>query len=431
MPKSISAQVRDKIKEASEKAGQNGVPADAAEAVGFIASATPAPDEPAVSADAPDAPEASDATPLGSAPAADTPSEAAPASEETKSPSSSSSTAPSKSSTITPATATATDEEEWEDAEWDDDSVGVKYRIKAPKGSADKIKSGWMAHADYSRKAARLAHFQAEFQPLIESGYMDKVLPLYRALDRDEVLAQAVAQLYQQRMSNQPLTYVQPGFEQQFQPQAQPQQQEDQAYGDDPYLTSIMQPIRSELGQLRSTIEEQARASEQQRLQAQQAEAARSAQLAEWSQIHQRLHQAYPQDFSGDQRDLPKLQQLSQYADRAGYSRESHGWFGRIAAAKQDIDRYTPRAGSVTPQNGTAATPSAGAAAVQARAEEIARKARAEVANGTVVSGSSQPAEPPPPKPPKTRDKAGAPLPVKQAMRNIINSAKARAEASA
>jgi hypothetical protein len=281
-----------------------------------------------------------------------------------------------------------------------------------------------MAHADYSRKAARLAHFQQEFQPLIESGYMDKVLPFYRALDRDEVLAQAVAQLYQQRMTNQPLTYIQPGFEQQYQ---QPQVQEEQPYADDPYLASIVAPIRSELGQLRSTIEEQARITTQQRAQAQQAEAARSAQLTEWSQIHQRLHQAYPQDFAGDQSDLPKLQQLAQYADRAGYSRESHGWLGRITAAKADIDRYRG-APAMTPTatNGSTATPSAGAAAVQARAEEIARKARAEVANGTVVSGSSQPAEPAPAKPPKTRDKAGNPLPVKVAMKNLMRAAIAR-----
>jgi hypothetical protein len=416
MSKSISAQVRDRIKEASAKAETNGMPAEASDSAAFIASATPVPDEPAaVSADAPEVPEASDATPLESAPSAEAPSEATPAAAETKK------TPVTSQPDIPPTSSSET--EEWEDAEWEDDSVGVKYRIKAPKGSADKIKSGWMAHADYSRKAARLAHFQQEFQPLIESGYMDKVLPLYRALDRDEVLAQAVAQLYQQRLSNQPLAYVQPGFEQQYQ---QPQAQEEQPYADDPYLASIVAPIRSELGQLRSTIEEQARITTQQRAQAQQAEAARSAQLNEWSQIHQRLHQAYPQDFAGDQSDLPKLQQLAQYADRAGYSRESHGWLGRITAAKADIDRYrgTP---AVTPQqNGSTAVPSAGAAAVQARAEEIARKARAEVASGTVVSGSSHPAEPAPAKPPKTRDKNGQPLPVKAAMKNIMRSAMAR-----
>jgi len=425
MSKSISAQVRDKVKEASAKAETNGLPAEASESAAFIASATPTADAPeaSVSSEAPDAPEASEAPPLESASAAETPSGTALAAEtKTKS---ADTTIPQKPSGASSRTeAAATDEEEWEDAEWDDDSVGVKYRIKAPKGSADKIKSGWMAHADYSRKAARLAHFQQEFQPLIESGYMDKVLPLYRALDRDEVLAQAVAQLYQQRMTNQPLTYIQPGFEQQYQ---QPQVQEEQPYADDPYLASIVAPIRSELGQLRSTIEEQARITTQQRAQAQQAEAARSAQLTEWSQIHQRLHQAYPQDFAGDQSDLPKLQQLAQYADRAGYSRESHGWLGRITAAKADIDRYRG-APAVTPTatNGSTATPSAGAAAVQARAEEIARKARAEVANGTVVSGSSQPAEPPPPKPPKTRDKNGNPLPVKAAMKNLMRAAIAR-----
>jgi hypothetical protein len=417
MSKSIGQQVREKIKEASSKLEQGAGDAPAAEAsetAAFIASATPAPDAPSVEADAPEVPDA----PLDGAPSAEPKAEAASAPETPK--------PEPVAATDAPVTATATDEE-WEDAEWDDDSVGSKLRIKAPKGMAEKIRSGWMAHADYSRKAARLAHFQSEFQPQIESGYMDRVLPLYRMLNQDEVLANAVAQLYTQRLSNQPLSYVQPGTEQPVRQQQQASVQEEQPYAEDPYLQSIMQPLRAEIGQVRSYLEEQSRTAEQQRTQAQQTAAQESAQRLEWSHIHQRLHQAYPGEFSGDAGDLPKLQQLKAYADRAGYSRESHGWFGRIVTAKQDIDRYAAPAPATVP-SGTAATPSAGAAAVQARAEEIARKARVEVANGTVVSGSSQPSDPPPPKPPKTRDKNGAPLPVKQAMRNIIRSAKARAE---
>jgi|SRR5215813_158669 len=418
MGKSISQQVREKVREASAKA-ENGAPAENPEAASFISSATPAPNEPAADVTA-DAPEASGAPPLAvaDAPSAEAPAADAQPAAETKTPT------PSAEPTAAPIPATAASEEEWEDGEWDDDSVGVKYRIKAPKGMAEKIKAGWMAHADYSRKSARLAHFQNEFQPLIESGYMEKVLPFYRALNQDEVLANAVAHLYQQRMANQPLSYAQPGIEERVlsQPSQQPSSQEEQAYEADPYLQSIMQPIRSELGQLRSYLESNARSFEQQRIQAQQAEARRASELAEWRQIHEQLRQAYPGDFTGDAQDIPKLQQLQAYADRAGYTRETHGWYGRMLAAKQAIDRFSAPANAV-------ATPSAGAAAVQAQAEEIARRARAEVANGTVVSGSSQPADPRPPKPPKTRDKDGKPLPVKEAMKNVMRAAMARAEA--
>jgi hypothetical protein len=324
--------------------------------------------------------------------------------------------------TGTPDTTASSGEDEWEDGEWEDSSVGHKFKFRAPKGEAEQFKSRMMMRADYDKKRARYSRFEAEFGDAIESGYFDKVAPVYKAIDTDPILAQAVSQLYQQRMQNQPLNYAQPGYQPpaQVQTQYQPPVQE-QVFSDDPYLQAATKPLVDELNAMRQQmqqVQQWTETQQQQYNQSQQAAQARQTAEQDLRRSHMYFAQNFPQEFTGDiQQDFQKLQRLVQYADQAGYPNDQvYGSYGRMLQAKIALD-------SSSPQRVIPATPSAAAQTakdIEQQARAAAHKASQDVANGTVVGGGHTP-EPKPPRALPRFKKDGTPLPVKQRVQSIAS----------
>lgn len=435
MAKSISQQIKDKTNaRIAEQAAANPTPANplesASDVQSFVASATlGTPDEDEIGANSADeapAPETTQApveepsgelenSPLEADPAAAVdPTDTAPkiAAEEPK-------------GTVLGA---SSGEDEWEDGEIDDDSVGVKYKYKAPKGQAEFLKKGYMRRADYDRRVGAYGRMKPDLLPMLEDGSLEQLMPAIKIVSGDRVLADAVAHLIQQRHANQPLSYYQQGYEPRPQPQPQPQayQPVQQTEADlalqDPYLQAAVQPyvapLQQQIAAMQSTFEQQQQQVEQQRQQQLQQQQQRQYEERTWAQIHQGLARDYPGEFDGSAKDIPKLQQLKNYADQAGYTTEFYGPYGRIVQAKRAIDASTP--GRVT----STTVPSAAVQSIkkaEAAANEKIRLARAEVANGTVVGGGQSP-DPTPPKPKPIRKPDGSPLPVKQAVRRIVEN---------
>lgn len=310
-------------------------------------------------------------------------------------------------------------EDEWEEGEYEDSSVGVKIPFKARKGEVDQFKNRMMMRSDYDRKRGRWAEFESDFGPAIESGYFRQIAPVIKMIDSDQALSAAVAKLVEQRRNNQPLSYNQPGYEPQAQIQPQYQPPQEQAFSDDPYLQQQLSPVMQQMQAMQQQIHSFTQTQEQQRAQQQQAAASRVQQESEMREIHQSLARYYPNEFSyGRQEDVPKMAHILQYAHNAGYNREVYGYVGRVLEAKRAIDASTPQR-----VNGQSPIPSAAAqsaAAAEAFEKEASRKARQDVANGTVVN-SHQPREPKKPRPARIRDEHGKPLPVHEAVTNIVS----------
>lgn len=407
--KSFKQQIRDSVKAVNEKiASTDDAQTASPDTQAFIASATgPNFGDPPEAAEAHDesAPEAAETAHL-----------------EASSPEAVASK-PSEPSSPIAAIAQSEPEEEWEDAEWEDSSVGRKFAFKAKKGEKDQIYKHMQMRADYDRQKARLGRFQNEFQEAIESGYMDRVAPVYKAIDTDPELARAVSQLYQQRMQNQPLNYSQPGYQPPEQVQPQPQYQpqpQDQVFSDDPYLQAATQPLVGRLDSMDQRTQQMYDWMQTQQHQAQQQQQAQQARVAAENDLrrsHMYLAQNFPQDFTGNiAQDFPKLQRLVQYADQAGYANDPvYGTYGRMLQAKIALDASAPR-------GVTQAVPSAAAqtiAAVEAQTREASRKASQEVANGTVVSVGQAP-DPKPPRPLPRHKKDGTPIPVRSFVKNAV-----------
>lgn len=407
--KTVKQQVLEKIKEANKTAdATESTPSTGTQA--FIASATGPNfgDAPEAAHDE-SAPEAVETDPLASA---------APADQTDTAPNG---VAAAPKSIVDGATST---EDEWEDAEWEDTSVGHKFKYRVPKSEKEQFANRMMMRADYDRKLSRLGRFQSEFQEAIESGYMDKVGPVYKKIDADPELAQAVSHLYQQRMQNQPLNYSQPGYQPPAQIQPQPQYQtqpQEQVFSDDPYLQAATQPLVGRLDSVDQRTQQMYDWMQTQQHQAQQQQQDQQARVAaenDMRRSHMYLAQNFPQEFTGNiQQDFSKLQRLVQYADQAGYANDPvYGTYGRMLQAKIAIDATTPR-------GVTQAVPSAAAqsiAAVEAQTREAARRASQEVANGTVVSVGQAP-DPKPPRALPRFKKDGTPIAIKDRVRGIAS----------
>ena len=407
---------------------------DNTQGLAFVPLPDPAnvPEDTAVSADA--APEVVDAAPLES-PAASVEEaangEAFPAASAAE-PVSTATPAPAGEQQSTQAAAPV-EQEEWEDAEWEDPTTKHQYRVKAPKGESEFLKKGWLARADYDKKLGVLGRVRQKLQPMIDSGYIEQVLPFFEYIDSDPTLAAAVGQLVNQRRQNQPLNYVQPGFEPQVHAQpaaqsqfaAQPQGNDEFA---DPYIQAAVSPILQKVSSLEQQLAASYQAQQQQQQQQLQQQQLAQQNAQKWATVHQELARQYPSEFTGDpnnQAEIAKLAQLDQYASSAGYDEQSYGYVGRITYAKQVLEQNTPR-------RVAAPVPSAAATSVAAaaqKANELARQASQNIANAMVVNaGNVAPA--PPPKPRPLRDKNDKPLPIREAVQRSIANRKMK-EASA
>lgn len=425
--KSIRQQIHDRAEQRLAEAATNPPDVENNQALSFVPPGADAPEGIEAGAEAPEAPEAAplNAAPVGDADtpqASDTPSDAA------------SAEVPKTADTSTPASggekvaAPQPVDDEYEDAEFEDTSTGHKYKFKAPKGEAEFLTKGWQRRADYDKKMGFLGRTRAFLEPLIESGYLEQVLPVYQAIESDQILAQAVGQLYQQRLNNQPLTYAQPGFEQRL-PAVQAQNPQSPALPEndefaDPYMRAefarVAQPLLEKIGSLEQQISSRFQAEQQQQQTYAQQQQANREENARWAQIHQQLARDYPQDFTGDfrnQAEMQRLNQLRQYADQSGYDERTYGWMGRILTAKRVLDQSAPRR-----VNAPSSAAVSSVAAAEAQAREASKAARQQVANGLVVGAQAAP-PPEPPRPKALRNKNGDPLPIKQAIRRSIENA--------
>lgn len=223
--------------------------------------------------------------------------------------------------------------EDYEEVEYDDPEAGQKYTVYALKDQAPAVKNGYARRSIMDRHATWLGQAKGVLEPLITSGEILQVLPLIQRAMQDPEFGAFVVDAYNRRVRGQELTPAQAAAADAVHA-AGGAAAVSAAAGTipgndgyiDPFLDEAMKPIRTELGEVKTTLQtlaerdRQAAAAQQQR---QQIEADVNNILA---QTHRDLHAMYPDAFKGDwASDEPLFKKIYQYGTDAGYFR-SYGF---------------------------------------------------------------------------------------------------------
>ena len=308
---------------------------------------------------------------------------------------------------------------DYDELEIDDDDVGEKYKIRAPKSVAAKVKNGYARKSAMSRATGYLSKYKTLLEPLITSGRFDTVAQIIELGERPDAVGEnfrnAMYEAYYRATMGRPLTFADQVAAAQAaapQPVAQPTPQDDP---NDPLgLKALVQeavaPVAKDAASFKAWQENQEK-------QAQMRAWYDNTRIQASNQTYRDFSQMFPDQFSGnEQQDWPNMQRVFNYAKNAG-------WFEREGAdknpalmpvamlkAKLDMDRDTTQAIAAPP-------PSAALSAAQAAeaADRTAREAAAAVAASQGGGGTATPAArvPKREKPP-LKDKNGKPLSLTQ-----------------
>ncbi|MGB8520853.1 MAG: hypothetical protein WCD38_11890, partial [Candidatus Tumulicola sp.] len=220
---------------------------------------------------------------------------------------------------------------EYDEIEYNDGDTGEKYKVRAPKSYAEKVRNGYTRRSMMDRHANALGKHKAWLEPLVVAGALDGIAPLIQDATRDPELAAALTQLYNRRRMGLPL--ADPVQQQQQLPPQQTQQTPSPQQEDllarlkadpnvDDYtrgvLESYLGPMSQELAQARSYIAEQRTYSQQQQ-QRQQATQQQQQMLNDAAnRAEAELRALYPTEIN---QDTPHemLARVGRYAQEGGY----------------------------------------------------------------------------------------------------------------
>jgi hypothetical protein len=219
---------------------------------------------------------------------------------------------------------------DYEEVTYADDDTGESFTVRAPKAYAGKVKDGYARRSVMDRNSRYLASARPILEPIITSGQFGTIQPLLDRALNDPEYAQAIGELYQRRVTGQPLTVTQERKLDQALTQVQqqavaeaPNPELDEAYND-PYVRAIGAMVDRAIDAKLSPFQQELQRTHQYEQQRQQQEQQENYARAEANRVQRELlnemRAMYPADFGGtDQEDAGKLARLFNYAVQSRY----------------------------------------------------------------------------------------------------------------
>jgi hypothetical protein len=308
--------------------------------------------------------------------------------------------------------ATATDPwTEYDEIEYADGDTGEKYKVRAPKTYAEKVRNGYARRSIMDRHTGALGKHKTWLEPLVVAGALDGIAPLIQDATRDPELAAALTQIYNRRRMGLPL--ADPVQQQQTPPPQAPAQQ--QQHEDllarlkvdpniDDYTRGVLEnylgPMTQELAQARTYIAEQRIATQQQQQRQQTATQQQQFLNDAASRAETELRQLYPDEIN-QQTPRETLVRIGQYAQEGGYLQRFGVSPGAFILAYQAMRSPMGYAGIGGNGNGNGYA-SSGSVAAASLAEAkllgagLAAQAAQQVGHSVAPTTSSLPPEPEP-----------------------------------
>jgi hypothetical protein len=306
------------------------------------------------------------------------------------------------------AEAAAAAQIEFEEFEFEDPDLNLKYPVRVPKHVLETAKRGYGRRAAYDRAIRYAKDADPVLRPLIEDGRLARILPLLQRALEDPAYGEYVYQGYERATKGLPLieqaraeasaaaTLPAPS------PAAGFSADLNALAAEDPYFAERAAPILKtveDMQQKLARIEQERTTQAQRAVEEQRLNQQRGAEMAS---AHRDLAAAYPSLYTGDlQRDDAIWRSTVKYASDSGYA-NAYGLRAAIVFAGQQI--------AAMEQERLAATASPAATALAAQESqhlELARR-QAAAASRTVGAGAATAAAPPPPpQRPSTRNADG------------------------
>lgn len=207
--------------------------------------------------------------------------------------------------------------DDYEEIDYDDPEAGQTYKVYATKDQAAAVKGGYARRSIMDRHATYLGQAREVLEPLITDGRIQQVLPLLRAAMEDPEYGQFVVDAFNRRQQGLPLTPAQAAAVAAAPAVAA---SNDGADYEDPFLKHAIDPLRSELDEIKGIVKSQAQREQEANEQAQMNARAQQEINQMLATTHRDLHTHYPDAFQGKwDADKELIGKIYQYANQAGY----------------------------------------------------------------------------------------------------------------
>ena len=296
------------------------------------------------------------------------------------------------------------------DFEFEDPDLGTKFTLKAPKQYVDVAKRGYGRRTTYDKAVSYLKNAEPILKSMIEDGRIQRLMPfLQRAVD-DPEFAQAVSDVYQRRVNNQPMLEAAVR-----EIQATPPTGTVAAEPPNPFLDPEVAELRARTEANERWISEQ----REQTQRSQQTQAQRDAAQRRNNELlaagHRDLANAYPGIFRPElgERD-PAFVAAMDYARQAEYT-TNYDLRAALVFGGQGWRQIEAERAAATGSTAASALAAVDTRLVEAASRE-ARNAASTVSGGAVATSALAP---PPPKP-TTKNPDGSLKPQDQYMGEVL-----------